>query len=68
LAVVSDESQLLPMCEELIALHPKEAEAVRSGKQGVIGFFVGQVMKRTNKQANPAVVSKLFAKLLAPDA
>jgi aspartyl-tRNA(Asn)/glutamyl-tRNA(Gln) amidotransferase subunit B len=65
LTVVSDETQLLPMCEELIAAHPKEADAVRGGKKGVLGFFVGQVMKRTNKQANPAVVSKLFAKLLA---
>jgi aspartyl-tRNA(Asn)/glutamyl-tRNA(Gln) amidotransferase subunit B len=65
LTVVSDETQLLPMCEELIAAHPKEADAVRGGKKGVLGFFVGEVMKRTNKQANPAVVSKLFAKLLA---
>ena len=64
LTVVSDESQLLPLCEELIAAHPKEADAVRGGKTGVLGFFVGQVMKRTNKQANPAVVSKLFARLL----
>jgi aspartyl-tRNA(Asn)/glutamyl-tRNA(Gln) amidotransferase subunit B len=64
LTVVSDEGQLLPLCEELIAAHPKEAEAVRGGKTGVLGFFVGQVMKRTNKQANPAVVSRLFAKLL----
>ncbi len=65
LSVVSDEGQLLPLCEELIAAHPKEAAAVRGGKQGVLGFFVGQVMKRTNKQANPAVVSQLLAKLLA---
>ncbi len=64
LQVVSDLGALRPLCEELIAAHPKEAAAVRSGKRGVLGFFVGQVMKRTEKRAEPRLVSELLAELL----
>jgi len=64
LQVVSDLDALRPLCEELIAAHPKEAAAVRSGKRGVLGFFVGQVMKRTEKRAEPRLVSDLLAELL----
>ncbi len=62
--VVSDLAALRPLCEELIAAHPKEAAAVRGGKRGVLGFFVGQVMKRTGKSAEPRLVSELLAELL----
>ncbi len=62
--VVSDLASLRPLCEELIVAHPKEAAAVRGGKRGVLGFFVGQVMKRTGKSAEPRLVSELLAELL----
>jgi aspartyl-tRNA(Asn)/glutamyl-tRNA(Gln) amidotransferase subunit B len=68
LHVVSDTGALRPLCEELIAAHPKEAAAVRGGKRGVLGFFVGQVMKRTGKSADPKLVSDLFLELLGLDA
>ncbi|MBN2197468.1 MAG: Asp-tRNA(Asn)/Glu-tRNA(Gln) amidotransferase subunit GatB [Polyangiaceae bacterium] len=64
LRVVADAGSLRPLCEELIAAHPKEAAAVRAGKRGILGFFVGQVMKRTNKSAEPKLVNDLFAELL----
>jgi Asp-tRNA(Asn)/Glu-tRNA(Gln) amidotransferase B subunit len=41
-------------------------EAYRGGKQGLLGFFVGQVMKETGGKANPKVVSDLLRdKLMA---
>lgn len=64
LRVVSDARALRPLCEELLAAHPKEAAAVRAGKRGVLGFFVGQVMRRTQRSAAPEIVSALFAELL----
>ena len=64
LAVVSDESQLLPICQRLIADHPKQVEQVRQGKKGMIGFFVGQVMKQTGGAADPKLVNALLEKLI----
>ena len=64
LAVVADESQLLPICQRLIADNPKQAEQVRAGKKGMLGFFVGQVMKATGGAADPQLVSQLFDRLL----
>jgi aspartyl-tRNA(Asn)/glutamyl-tRNA(Gln) amidotransferase subunit B len=64
LTVVSDASALRPVCEQLIAENPKQAEAVRAGKRAVLGFFVGQVMKRTQGQADPKLVSELLLELL----
>jgi Asp-tRNA(Asn)/Glu-tRNA(Gln) amidotransferase B subunit len=54
---VSDVSELDPVIEAVIAANPKEAEAYRGGKQGLLGFFVGQVMKQTGGTADPRVVS-----------
>src|SRR4029079_2836128 len=41
----SDASELDPGIEGVIAAHPAQAEQYRGGKQGLLGFFVGQVMK-----------------------
>lgn len=62
--VVSDEGTLVPLCEKLLADHPSQVAAYRSGKQNLLGFFVGQVMKQTRGSANPKLVSELLAKLL----
>jgi aspartyl-tRNA(Asn)/glutamyl-tRNA(Gln) amidotransferase subunit B len=42
----------------VIAANPSEAEQYRGGKQGLLGFFVGQVMKETGGNADPRVVSE----------
>ena len=51
--VVGSEDELLPLCQRLVAEHPKEAAAVRGGKKGVLGFFVGRVMKETQRLGEP---------------
>ena len=48
----------------MIAANPKQLEQYRGGKKTVIGFFVGQVMKASKGQANPALVNELLAKKL----
>jgi aspartyl-tRNA(Asn)/glutamyl-tRNA(Gln) amidotransferase subunit B len=63
---VSDTAQLEPIVERVLAANPGQVEAYRGGKEGLLGFFVGQVMKETNGRANPRVVSELVrAKLNA---
>ncbi len=60
----SDEEALLAICQKVVEAHPKEVEKYRSGKKGVIGFFVGQVMRETRGKANPKIVNQLLTKLL----
>jgi aspartyl-tRNA(Asn)/glutamyl-tRNA(Gln) amidotransferase subunit B len=64
LRVVSDEASLYELCRTLVAAHPREAALVRSGKQGVLGFFVGKVMKETRGAANPQLVSRILGEFL----
>jgi Asp-tRNA(Asn)/Glu-tRNA(Gln) amidotransferase B subunit len=50
----------------ILEANPGEVEAYRGGKEGLLGFFVGQVMKETQGKANARVVSELVkAKLEA---
>jgi len=51
--------------DEALAENPKQVEQYRAGKTGLKGFFVGQVMKKTKGQANPATVNELLDKKLA---
>ena len=43
---------------------PAQVEAYRGGKEGLLGFFVGQVMKETGGKANPKVVNELLREKL----
>jgi aspartyl-tRNA(Asn)/glutamyl-tRNA(Gln) amidotransferase subunit B len=61
---VSDLSALEPVIDQIIAANPKQVEEYRSGKEKVIGFFVGQAMKATGGKANPALLQQLMVKKL----
>ena len=61
---LADTSQLEPIVDEVLAQNESQAEAYRGGKAGLLGFFVGQVMKRTNGQADARVVNELVRKKL----
>ena len=50
-------TELDPVIERILADNPKEVDAYRGGKQALLGFFVGQVMKETQGKANPKVVN-----------
>ena len=56
---VSDESELEPIVARILEANPGQVESYRNGKEGLLGFFVGQVMKETGGKANPRVVSEL---------
>jgi len=64
LVQVSDEGELSSIIDDILAANPKEVEQYQGGKKKLLGFFVGQVMKRTQGQANPQVVNQILAKKL----
>ncbi len=64
LAQVSDESELASVIEAVLAEHPQEAADYRGGKTKLLGFFVGETMKKTRGRANPQAVNELLRKLL----
>jgi aspartyl-tRNA(Asn)/glutamyl-tRNA(Gln) amidotransferase subunit B len=61
---VSDAGALGPVIDEVIAANPGQAEAYRGGKEGLLGYFVGQVVKATGGTANAKVVSELLRERL----
>jgi aspartyl-tRNA(Asn)/glutamyl-tRNA(Gln) amidotransferase subunit B len=56
--VVADASELDPIIDRIIEANPGQADQFRGGKQGLLGFFVGQVMKETGGKADPRVVNE----------
>lgn len=65
LVQVSDEGQLNVIIEEVLAKHPAQVEQYRGGKEAVLGFLVGQVMKASKGKANPGKVNELLKRSLA---
>ena len=61
---ITDSSALEAMIDEVIAANPKQVEQYRAGKKTMAGFFVGQVMKASKGQANPALLNELVTKHL----
>ena len=61
---LSDASALEKMIDDVIAANPAQVESYRKGKKTVAGFFVGQVMKASKGQANPALLNDLVTKKL----
>lgn len=64
LAQVSDEGALRAVCEQIVANHPDEVAKYRSGKTGLMGWFVGQVMRETRGKANPKEAQRILRELL----
>jgi aspartyl-tRNA(Asn)/glutamyl-tRNA(Gln) amidotransferase subunit B len=64
---LADEAELGPIVDAVIAAHPEQVEAYRGGKEGVLGFLVGQVMRATQGKADPKVVNRLLRERLRPE-
>jgi len=61
---ITETGDLEPVVDRILAANPGQVESYRSGKEGLLGFFVGQVMKETEGRANPQVVNELLRKKL----
>jgi aspartyl-tRNA(Asn)/glutamyl-tRNA(Gln) amidotransferase subunit B len=64
LGQISDSVQLEAVVAGVVAANPAQVEQYRGGKQQVIGYLVGQVMKATGGRANPRLVNELLRKAL----
>jgi aspartyl-tRNA(Asn)/glutamyl-tRNA(Gln) amidotransferase subunit B len=64
LAQVSDESALQAAVDDVLQSNPRQVETYRGGKTSTLGWFVGQVMRRTQGKANPQIVTALLKKAL----
>jgi aspartyl-tRNA(Asn)/glutamyl-tRNA(Gln) amidotransferase subunit B len=63
-ALVADTSELEPLVDRILADSPGQVAAYKGGKQGLLGYFVGQVMKETQGKADPKVVNDLLRQKL----
>ena len=62
---ITDISAILQVVDEVITNNPNQVAQFRAGKEQLFGFFVGQVMKKTQGKANPQQVNELLRKKLA---
>ena len=63
---ITDSAALEKIVAEIVAANPGQATQYRAGKEKLLGFFVGQVMKATKGKANPQQVNELLKRELAP--
>ena len=61
---MTEAGDLEPLVDQVLAANPEQVDSYRSGKQGLLGFFVGQVMKKTEGRANPKLVNELLRQKL----
>ena len=62
---LTDRAPIEAMIDEIIAANPGQVEQFRAGKEKLMGFFVGQVMKASKGQANPQLVNELLKEKLS---
>ncbi|MBK8191128.1 MAG: Asp-tRNA(Asn)/Glu-tRNA(Gln) amidotransferase subunit GatB [Vampirovibrionales bacterium] len=65
LAQVSDTGALRDLVAAVIADNPQQVEQYRAGKDKLLGFFVGQAMKRSKGSANPELLAPIIQAMLA---
>jgi aspartyl-tRNA(Asn)/glutamyl-tRNA(Gln) amidotransferase subunit B len=63
-AAIADVSELEPLVDRILAENPGQVAAYRGGKEGLLGFFVGQVMRETQGKADPRAVNELLREKL----
>lgn len=61
---VTDTSAIEAVIDAVLAANPDNVASYRGGKTALIGWFVGQVMKRSQGKANPGLVNKLLKEKL----
>ncbi|MBW1614936.1 MAG: Asp-tRNA(Asn)/Glu-tRNA(Gln) amidotransferase subunit GatB [Deltaproteobacteria bacterium] len=62
---VSDESVIAAIAKEALSENSKEVSDYKAGKKKLLGFFVGQVMKKSKGKASPHAVNKILTSMLA---
>lgn len=61
----SDDGFLEDIIQEILASNPEKVQAYKNGKKGLLGFFMGELMRKSQGKANPQKSKELLAKHLA---
>ena len=61
---ITDSGAIEVLIDEVIAANPDQVEQFRAGKEKVLGFFVGQIMKQSKGKANPGQVNQMLREKL----
>ena len=61
---ITDSSAIENLIDEVIAANSEQVEQFRAGKEKVLGFFVGQIMKQSKGKANPGQVNQILREKL----
>jgi aspartyl/glutamyl-tRNA(asn/gln) amidotransferase, B subunit len=64
LSQISDTGAIKEIAQKIVDAHPNEVQAYKNGKNNLLGFFVGQVMKETKGRANPKAVNEILRDIL----
>lgn len=64
LGLMGDDAALREACETVVAENPAEVKSFREGKESLIGWFLGQVMRRTGGKADPGMTRSILMELL----
>ena len=64
LGLVSDDSAIRAVAEKIVAANPKEVETFLAGKETLIGWFTGQVMREMRGKADPKLATQILLELL----
>ncbi|RLB08835.1 MAG: Asp-tRNA(Asn)/Glu-tRNA(Gln) amidotransferase GatCAB subunit B [Deltaproteobacteria bacterium] len=64
LVQVTDKGEIAKVIDEVLSENPKQVEEYKGGKTKLLGFFVGQVMKKTQGKANPKLVNEILREKL----
>jgi aspartyl-tRNA(Asn)/glutamyl-tRNA(Gln) amidotransferase subunit B len=65
---ITDSTAIESLIDEVISANPDQVEQFRAGKEKVLGFFVGQIMKQSKGKANPGQVNQMLLDKLRNDA
>ncbi len=60
LGMITDVGVISPIIDELLATYPKEVDALRGGKNKLLGFFIGQLMKKTDGKVDPKLANQIL--------
>ena len=60
----SDEGMIKELAQQVIAKYPEKVSEYRAGKKGLLGLFVGEVMKLSKGKADPKMTNKIISEIL----
>ncbi len=60
----ADEDFLMTLVKEVIEKNPQKVAAYQKGKKGLIGFFMGEIMRASKGKADPKATNQLLGELL----